>query len=578
MPSAPSASRPRATASPAASESPAGARLVARKRHSSEKVRLSPGAEIQLRPRRPRPALWRAATRTLPDGAPASARRISWVLVESHSAIASTSKRQARSPKAKATRPGSMGEELERVLTFSPDECSDRLSLILRGFRIVEAEFLDLAGDRVAADAEQLRRLDAPPAGGGQRAANQGGLEGAGQDLEHLAGPGDDQAIRFAGKCREPVGGLGVGRLVAEFGGQVGGIDDLSGGHDRQPVAQILELTDVAGEVERLQGLERRVGEALRLDAEFLGALGEEMAGQQRNVLAPLAQRRQAQADHVEAVEQIFPEQALAHPLLEVLVRRGDDADAGTNRLMAADPVEMAVGEDAQQPRLQFRWHIADLVEEQRAAFGLLETAAPLRVGAGEGASFVAEQFGLEQVAGNRRGVDGDEWRVAARAVPMQGARDEFLAGARVAVDQHRRMRLRETPDGAEHFLHRRCLAEDFRGHAGRFSRTVAVFALFEGPPHQIDRLVDVEGLGQVLEGAALKRGHSRIEIGIGGHDDDQEVRVFGLYRAQQVETALPGHANVGNEHPRSLAGTQCGQRLVGGTETAEGDVLAGER
>src|SRR6266568_4950399 len=378
MPSAPSASRPRATASPAASESPAGARLVARKRHSSEKVRLPPGAEIQLRPRRPRPALWRAATRTLPDGAPASARRISWVLVESHSAIASTSKRQARSPKAKATRPGSMGEELERVLTFSPDECSDRLSLILRGFRIVEAEFLDLAGDRVAADAEQLRRLDAPPAGGGQRAANQGGLEGAGQDLEHLAG-------------------------------QVGGIDDLSGGHDRQPVAQILELTDVAGEVERLQGLERRVGEALRLDAEFLGALGEEMAGQQRNVLAPLAQRRQAQADHVEAVEQIFPEQALAHPLLEVLVRRGDDADAGTNRLMAADPVEMAVGEDAQQPRLQFRWHIADLVEEQRAAFGLLETAAPLRVGAGEGASFVAEQFGLEQVAGNRRGVDGDE-------------------------------------------------------------------------------------------------------------------------------------------------------------------------
>ena len=41
----------------------------------------------------------------------------------------------------------------------------------------------------------------------------------------------------------------------------------------------------------------------LRLDAQVARALREEMAREQRDVLAPLAQRRQPQADHVQAVE-----------------------------------------------------------------------------------------------------------------------------------------------------------------------------------------------------------------------------------------------------------------------------------
>ena len=49
-------------------------------------------------------------------------------------------------------------------------------------------------------------------------------------------------------------------------------------------------------------------------------------------------------------------------------------------RLVAADAVELAVGEHAQQARLQVGRHVADLVEEQRAAVGLLEAAAPRRL------------------------------------------------------------------------------------------------------------------------------------------------------------------------------------------------------
>src|SRR4029077_904703 len=107
----------------------------------------------------------------------------------------------------------------------------------------------------------------------------------------------------------------------------------------------------------------------------------------------------------------------------------------------------------AQEARLQLGRHVADLVEEQRAALGLLEAPAPQRLRARERAALVAEQLGLEQVLRHGRGVDGDEGLGDARAVTVQRARDQLLAGAGFTRDQHRRARLREPPDRAEYFL-----------------------------------------------------------------------------------------------------------------------------
>ena len=59
---------------------------------------------------------------------------------------------------------------------------------------------------------------------------------------------------------------------------------------------------------------------------------------------------------------------------------------------------------------------------------------------AGEGALLVAEQFGLEQVVGNRRAVDGDERPVGPLAERVKRAREQFLAGAALAFEQHGRI------------------------------------------------------------------------------------------------------------------------------------------
>ncbi|MNW22737.1 hypothetical protein D3C71_2244060 [compost metagenome] len=56
-------------------------------------------------------------------------------------------------------------------------------------------------------------------------------------------------------------------------------------------------------------------------------------------------------------------------------MRGGDDADIGLDRAPPPDHRVLALLQHAQQARLGVHRHIADFVEEQRAALGLLEAA-----------------------------------------------------------------------------------------------------------------------------------------------------------------------------------------------------------
>ena len=69
--------------------------------------------------------------------------------------------------------------------------------------------------------------------------------------------------------------------------------------------------------------------------------------------------------------------------------------------LVAADALEALLLQHAQQLGLRGGRHVADLVEEQRAAVGLLEPADAAAIGAGEGALLVAEQLALQQRLGD---------------------------------------------------------------------------------------------------------------------------------------------------------------------------------
>ena len=85
--------------------------------------------------------------------------------------------------------------------------------------------------------------------------------------------------------------------------------------------------------------------------------------------------------------------------------------------------------------------HVADLVEEQRAALRGLEQAAAVGDRAGERALLVAEQLGLEQALGDRAAVDRHE-----RLPPRAGWRDGSRARAAPCRCRSRRRCRRSHP------------------------------------------------------------------------------------------------------------------------------------
>src|SRR5262249_31527556 len=120
-------------------------------------------------------------------------------------------------------------------------------------------------------------------------------------------------------------------------------------------------------------------------------------------------------------------------------------------------------------------------------------------------------------------------------------------------------------------------LSEDLRGLAGRLDRLRLAPALIQGAADELDRLVDIERLGQVFISAALERRDRAIQIRVRGHDDDRHRGVTRLDRLQQLQPRLPGHADIRDQDFGRAAGERV-ERLLRGGERAEGDAFAAQR
>src|SRR5262249_23480890 len=126
-----------------------------------------------------------------------------------------------------------------------------------------------------------------------------------------------------------------------------------------------------------------------------------------------------------------------------------------------AHGADLAVLEDAEQRGLDREARFADLVEEEGAAVGRLEEPASGAIGAGERAADVAEELALEERVGERRAVRREERPARPRAVVVDRARDQLLAGARLTLDQHGDARLRGTLRELDRLERRLALADD---------------------------------------------------------------------------------------------------------------------
>ena len=113
--------------------------------------------------------------------------------------------------------------------------------------------------------------------------------------------------------------------------------------------------------------------------------------------------------------------------------------------MRASETFELLLLDRTEELGLQFEWQIADFVEQQRAAVRRLKAPHSGCHRASKRTSLIPEHLALEQRSGNRRTVDRDKTVVPACARLMNGPRNKFLAGTRLALDKNRAVRSRNS-------------------------------------------------------------------------------------------------------------------------------------
>jgi hypothetical protein len=149
------------------------------------------------------------------------------------------------------------------------------------------------------------------------------------------------------------------------------------------------------------------------------------------------------------------------------------------------------------------------------------------------------------------------ERRLGAGAVLIDGPRDQFLAGAALAVQQHRHVLVRDPADRLVDLAHCRAAAKD----------GVAAIVLGERlcdrgrrthQAGQLQRLADdapqllrVERLEQVVVGPLLHRRDCRIRRGDTGDEDDGDPRVNGTNTPIKLQPGAIGQTHVQEDDVR---------------------------
>ena len=283
------------------------------------------------------------------------------------------------------------------------------------------------------------------------------------------------------------------------------------------------------------------------------------MGHERGQVLQPLAQRREPDREDVEPEEQVLPEVAVGHRILQPAIGGRDDPHVHPLRALGAEPLQLAGLERAEQLGLGFGAEIADLVEEQRPLVRQLEPAEPALGGAGERAPLVPEHLGLDEVPRDGGAVDGDERarRPAARPVDRRGR--QLLPGAALAGEEDAGLGGRDPGHQGPDLRHGRALTHQRRAPRElRVQRAIlgARPVELDGGPHRDQHRFRGQRLLEKLEGAELYGAHGVGELRLAAHHDDGRA-------AAPVADARQGREPVGPRRHEQIEQDDVGVHVV---------------
>src|SRR5262249_38653926 len=144
--------------------------------------------------------------------------------------------------------------------------------------------------------------------------------------------------------------------------------DGIVPAQDHAATNDVLQFADVAG-----IAVAEQDDESLGADFQIRLLVGltkqpQKMIDKQGDIAASRAQGRQIQTDDIEPVVEVLTKAALFDERHEILVGGGHNANVAEAIVRDADRRVFAVLQDAQQPDLERRAHLADFVEKDGAA------------------------------------------------------------------------------------------------------------------------------------------------------------------------------------------------------------------
>src|SRR5712692_10057323 len=343
-------------------------------------------------------------------------------------------------------------------------------------------------------------------------------------------------------------------RLLANGFRQIGDRDFASLRDQHGTLDRVFELADIPRPAVSNQQVVNRGRQRFHVLLIALPELVEEIVAEERDVLGPLPQGRHPQRDGVDAEIEILAEAPLAQRGVEVDVRGADQAEIDVHDPVAADRPVLALLQDTQQLGLEIRRHLADLVQQQRAALRHLEQDFLVHRRAGERALLVAEELRLDEILRDGRAVDLDERPFGALAVVVHRVGDQLLAGAVLALDENVRFAGRHALDQLEEILHLPALADDILELVAVLQLGLELLVLVD-ERLLLDRFLElvqealrVDRLLEEVERAGLHRLDRARDVALAGDDDDLGFGVELLELADQLDAVDVGQHHVGDD------------------------------
>ncbi len=161
----------------------------------------------------------------------------------------------------------------------------------------------------------------------------------------------------------------------------------------------------------------------------------EEVACQLQDVGATLPERGHADIDPAQPVIQVGTKQLTLDQRVQRSIGGRDNSRIDAARGVAAHSFDGQILDGAQQLGLRRQRKVRDLVEEQGAAVGVLELAAPA-FHAGRGPFFDAEELRLEQRVDQRRAVDRHERAISPTTELVNLTRDKLLPDPTLSLER----------------------------------------------------------------------------------------------------------------------------------------------